>query len=1066
MDARSPATPNTPYGQPSQYKVNVNRQKTRKWVEAKTQNYDGDDWGGMDDEFDEDDAHDTGSAGGRQDYFNQPPQAQRPGRLTAGLRAISNSGPPTPASGSAGSSPSLRPSERIALEKQAAGNRSASGPPALHIQTPNKTPTQPPPQVAGPPGAMGAAASPFPPRKSSMTSQDRPDLASADGRPPRTSSRPESPASAARSPASVTGPPRFIRPSEIYKRMEEEKEKERRSMESAGRPSLDSIGGRSSEDGGGGDTTNNARRRPSFGRNDEGDANRSLRPLESVAERKSEYGFDGLMINPAEPAPPNPEVPTQFQNQNAKVPEPEPEPEPKPEPSIPPPQPPSQSQNQPPTLHQPQATTATQTPAEPVKRYSTSPALPLLSRLSGFGGDFFGGGMDFTSDSPKSSEPPANTSSPTRMEDQPAGDEQSSKQQQKSLGSNQEKPFRPSFPGAWVSETATTPGDMATPGSTTAAAPGDEPTISESPEDAYLKPAPLRTPSPGSASAFSAHDEQHSSRSGRASPANPHYLKATADRSAAQDDATQDTLPERDTQDKAGPHRDMTPIAPLQPRKKSFVVEEAPAQPRNPITRVDTVSTADNQSPLKESDALRDEIMRSLSPVRPSDGHIEPPRDESAARESAYLSDVYGDYWSGEDKPPEVEKPLKQSGLREAEAAPADKDEAADATPRPPAQAAFQPVKTDAALPPIPAAEPEAVRPEVRRERFSWEAGSTSGGVSPAQASPTKQPNTEFTENLTSPISAARREDPTSPGGDGRSSPLLSLPNINFGDSDLSPTVVSAVSTLPPDQDNPTTSDTQSPRSNTTGIQDALSPPPDDGANKHLYPTEDKLLVQSPMSPLSPMEPIPVSDDQEPQRTTSPPPQEPPEGVPLPRSPSPTQPGPSSSGDSGTDDYSKRQSQMAYNMMTLKQVLQLPSPSDRVQKMQETRDHMFALETGLASWLAEMAAQPAHENAMGSYGYALSGDDAELWGTKGGAVRIPLNAPAAGAEGAGEDGVGGGGGVGRTASNSINMGNLVMHSGQAGAKGKELLQSAGKMGKGLLSKGKNKLRERAESKRA
>lgn len=285
---------------------------------------------------------------------------------------------------------------------------------------------------------------------------------------------------------------------------------------------------------------------------------------------------------------------------------------------------------------------------------------------------------------------------------------------------------------------------------------------------------------------------------------------------------------------------------------------------------------------------------------------------------------------------------------------------------------------------------------------------------------------------------------------------------MNFGESDISPTVVSAVSTLPQDQDNPTTSDTQSPRSNTTGDQDAFSPPPD-SANKHLYPTEDKMLVQSPMSPLSPLEPIAMADDEEPQRTTSPPPQEPPEGVPLPRSPSPTQPGPSSSG--GTDE--KRHSQTAYNMMTLKQILQLPSPSDRVQKMRETREHMAALETGLASWLAEMAAQPAHENAMPTYNYALSGDDAELWGTKGGAARIPLNAPAPGADGAGgEDGGGAHPGVGRTASTSINMGNLVMHSGQAGAKGKELLQSAGKMGKGLLSKGKNKLRERAESKRA
>lgn len=945
--------------------------------------------------------------------------------MTAGLRAISNSGPPTPGSGSAGSSPSLRPSERIALEKQAAGNRSASGPPALHIQTSAKAPTQAPPQVAGPPGSMGAATSPFPPRKSSMTSQDRPDLTNADARPPRTSSRPESPASAVRSPASATGPPKFIRPSEIYKRMEEEKEKERRSMESAGRPSLDSIGGRSSEDGG--DATN-ARRRPSFGRNDEGDANRGLRPLDTVAERKSEYGFDGLMINPAEPAPPRPEAPNRNQNQvesrNASV----------PEPSVP-------SQPQPPTLHHPQATNATDTPAEPVKRYSTSPKLPLLNRLSGFGGDFFSGGMGFSSESPKSSEPPTDTSA-TRAGGDAANASQTADD---SLGSSKPKAFRPSFPGAWVSETATTPGDMATPGSFTAAAPGDVPSISESPEDAHLKPAPLRTPSPGSASAFSAHDEQHSNRSGRASPANHQYLKATAERPAARDEDTQDSLQDQDTQNRAEPRRDMTPIAPLQPRKKSFV-EEPPAQPSNPITRVDTVSTADNASPLKESDVLRDEIMRSLSPVRPSDGHTEQPsRDESAARESTYLNDVYGDYWSGEDKPPEVEIPLNQTRSREVEASPAAKDEAEEATPRPPAHAAFEPVTTDAAPPAIPAAEPEpeAVRPGARRERFSWEAGSTSGGASPAQASPTKQPNTESSESLTSPIATTQHKDPTSPGSDGRSSPLLSLPTMNF-DSDISPQVASAVSTLSPGQG-------------------TFSPPPDEGGDKHLYPAEDKMLVQSPMSPLSPMEPIAIRDDEEPQRTTSPPPHEAPEGVPLPRSPSPTQAGPSGG---GMMDDTKRQSQTAYNMMSLKQILQLPSSSDRVQKMQETREHLAVLETGLASWLAEMAGQPAHENAMAAYSYALSGDDAELWGTKGGAVRIPLNAPAPGAEGGGGDGGGPGpGGMGRTASTSINMGNLVMHSGQAGVKGKELLHSAGKMGKGLLSKGKNKLRERAESKR-
>ncbi|KAK2601197.1 hypothetical protein N8I77_010664 [Diaporthe amygdali] len=1046
MDARSPATPNTPYGQASQYKVNVNRQKTRKWVEAKAQNYDGDDWGAEDD-LDEYDAHDTGSAGGRQDYFNQPPQPQRPGRLTAGLRAISNSGPPTPGSGSAGSSPSLRPSERIALEKQAAGNRSASGPPALHIQTPITTQTQPPPQVVGPPGGPAdVAASPFPPRKSSMTRQDRPNLTNPDARPPRTSSRPESPANATRSPASATGPPKFIRPSDIYKRMEEEKEKERRSLESVGRPSLDSLGGRSGDES---DSTN-ARRRPSFGRNDEGDANRSLRPLDTVAERKSEYGFDGLMINPAESAPPKPEVPTQFEPRNASVPEPKSQPEP----SI-------SSQPQPPTLHHPQATLDPGTTAEPVKRYSTSPKLPLLSRMSGFGGDFFSGGLGFTADSPKSSEPPTD-STPTRT-DASGGDDithaprtvndgHSSAPQ--SSEPRQAKPSRPSFPGAWVSETATTPGEMATPGSNIAATSGDVPSISESPEDAHLKPAPLRTPSPGSASAFSAHNEQQLTRSGSTSPANHQYLEATAERPIPQGGPTRDFTLDQDSQDKARARRDMTPIAPLQPRKGSFV-EESSEQPRDHITRVDTVSTADNASPLKESDVLRDEIMRSLSPVRPSDGHMEAPRDESALRESAYLNDVYGDYWSGEDKPPEV--PLKQQDSREPEPTPAAKDEEADATPKPPAHPAFEPVKTDTAPPAIPAAEPEPSMPALRRERFSWEAASNSGGNS-AQPSPTKQATTESPETLTSPVTAARQEDPSSPHGDGRTSPLLSLPTLNFADSDISPQVVSAVSTHPPGQ-GLTASDTQSPQSNTSG-QDVLSPEADEGANRNLYPTEDKMLVQSPMSPLSPMEPIPIPmpDDEEAQRATSPPPAAEPEGVPLPRSPSPTQAG-------GAGE--KRQSQIAYNNMSLKQILQLPSPADRVQKMQETRDHFAALEAGLAAWLADMAAQPAHENAMASYGYALSGEDAELWGTKGGAARIPLNAPAeTGEEGAGGGGAAGAPHVGRTASTSINMGNLVHHSGQAGAKGKELLQSAGKMGKGLLSKGKNKLRERAESKRA
>lgn len=50
----SPVSPQTPAGG-SAYRVNVKRTKTKKWVEAKVQSYDGDDWGGGDYDDDDDD---------------------------------------------------------------------------------------------------------------------------------------------------------------------------------------------------------------------------------------------------------------------------------------------------------------------------------------------------------------------------------------------------------------------------------------------------------------------------------------------------------------------------------------------------------------------------------------------------------------------------------------------------------------------------------------------------------------------------------------------------------------------------------------------------------------------------------------------------------------------------------------------------------------------------------------------------------------------------------------------------------------------------------------------------
>lgn len=1009
----------------------MSRQKTRKWVEAKTQNYDGDDWG-AEDEFDDYDNNDNGPE------LHVPPQ--RPGRLTAGLRAVSASGVSTPLSASSGSATSLRPSERIAFEKQqAALQRSATGPPALHIHTPPRTQTSPIPQIA--------AQSHFPPRKSSIASKERPDLSD---QPTRTGSRPESPTGGVGSPNSATGPSIIIRPADIYKRMGKEKEKERRSSESARRPSLDSVGRNDGE----GEPATQPMRRPSFGVNDGGDGSRGLRPLDTVAERKSEYGFDGLTVNAGGTPPPassNNIGPDTARGSQLGS-----------EPTI-------SSQ---PVLQHPQARKELYTGAEPTKRYSTSPKLPLLSRISGFGGDLFGSSnLGLLTESGKQTNPPAESSpeqpqpsssvagsvteppalkaptpptasaqrtpSPSNrdLEVQPSASEQVVSEP------SQAKPTRPSLPGGWVTET-TTPGEMATPGSEQAVNNHNLSTIDQHPGDVPNGLAPLRTPSPGDRSAGHVGDDGQYNTSGRASPTN----LAAGEPSVVPEEA-RDATAEKHSHDeherKPTSDVDALGIAPLQPRKGS-APDSSPEDFRPPIMRVETYSTLENSSPLKESDFLRDEIMRSLSPARPADGSKELPQDEDVVRESAYLSDVYGDYWSGDDK-------LEAAATSKQEKRNAGDPEPTSTTKEESVITPAQPGYSWASEAPIaaPAAEPETANPGLNRNRFSWEAGREASESAQSPESP---------KEVTSSTLPAEIQELISPLDADLTSPLITLPTLNIDDNGSNSRGVgqrySLAEPLP---------------LSSAGDRDSLAMAPGDRRSSLFsYHTDDKMLMQSPMSPMSPMEPIGLEDneqqaqDQQAARASTPSEATAPEGVPLPRSPSPTKP---------------RSQPAAYNSMTLKQIQQLPTSDDRVLKMRETREHFAELDSGLSEWLADMSSREQHENAMATFNYALSGADAELWGTKGGA-RIPLNAaPASAEEGAGQGAGAGGGGqsqggpngnvgfVGRSASGSVNLGNLVMHSGQAGAKGKELLHSAGKLSKGLLSKGKNKLRERAESKK-
>ncbi|KAI9669087.1 MAG: hypothetical protein M1831_000679 [Alyxoria varia] len=128
----------------------------------------------------------------------------------------------------------------------------------------------------------------FPPRKESLRSKERPSLsnlraAEASG---RASPKQPSPQDDTQESSSGMAQPaiKFVRPADIYRRVDEERERERQSSES-GRPSMESI--------------------ERAGQQSEIDSTSRLKPtLDPVAERRSEYGMDGFpMFDPNLSAP-------------------------------------------------------------------------------------------------------------------------------------------------------------------------------------------------------------------------------------------------------------------------------------------------------------------------------------------------------------------------------------------------------------------------------------------------------------------------------------------------------------------------------------------------------------------------------------------------------------------------------------------------------------------------------------------------------------------------------------------------------------------------------------------
>ena len=299
-----------PANQPISFKTVPGRNRTQKWTQAKANNYDGDDWGGYD-EYDD--------YGGPQEPSyaqQQPQQLHRQSSFDRGVdterrqfssgTAIHDSERYTSPSGSAG---------RI-------GQNDGSPDETRRRMREFSNPGQVPQPLNTPRSPVAPGSVDRPPRKSSLGSP------SPDARPVPAATSPN-----------ADKPSPFIRPSDIYKRMAEEQQRERQSMES-GRPSMDSV----NRDAGSPSLSQNAlppqKSQGSFGRRP------SLGPVSENME--------------AEPAIPEQPMPVNSQRST-----------------------PGAAAIQPAVQSISQPTTA---PEYDLSRPSeTSPRLPPVTRLSGFG---------------------------------------------------------------------------------------------------------------------------------------------------------------------------------------------------------------------------------------------------------------------------------------------------------------------------------------------------------------------------------------------------------------------------------------------------------------------------------------------------------------------------------------------------------------------------------------------------------------------------------------------------------------------------------------------------------
>ncbi|KAK8109582.1 hypothetical protein PG999_007719 [Apiospora kogelbergensis] len=1006
------ASPMTP-GTPTAYQTNINRTKTRKWVEAKVQNYDGDDWG---DDYDDEEEPEE------QPPPTKPTGLRQPGQGAAESTTVTSPYGQAPVPHAVGPRAMPMPSH---VRKTSTGLRTPSGAPPLQVQTqqhqsnvpneqgygsgsgdtsglpssvasaPNRfVADQPSPQqptaarqnpsaatYSGRPEQTGPLMSPsaqtrgrassstqaapnpssarFPPRKSSMSRQDMPDP--ADISRPRSGSRPDSSSGSARpwmeqrtnSPGQTTNaskPLPFVRPADIYRRMEEEKS--RSSLDSS-RPSMDSNDG--------GAMRSPERRRPSFDRDDPAsDTSRGLKTtLAPVAERRSEYGLDRLLANS------NADTAEASRAQ----------------------QPIEGAKN---NYISDEQSRLNKLELQGSRRLSVSPQLPNLSRMSGFGDDFFSGGSTpgttseaqpqyFLEDpnpiagSHGASNAPTAASdlphrAPSLLEGPALGTSLTSKDsagqpasaapaEANTVTPNQKasetsRPSRPSIPGGWVTETTMAGSETPTPMEnsglpTRQLSPPQEETSPVTqfgtedlvPTTAVKQAQPLDTTpkmapqNDGFGGATGKHDQNVANEvapTGPASHAAPLSLPPLQIGNSEDMPHLQRETTSNSTSTGAQPEpspSQFVPTAPLNPRRVETSDGEFVA--RMPPRNL-TMSSIETSSP-DETDRLRDDIMKSLnaSPV-PTGGMLGPSSGSlegaGLTRESTYLSDVYDDYLG-----PAEDKSLQETGR-------AIRDAGKDNPPlfQGPSQTDPEPSSISATTPSAQAPPKIAEAPTFKR-RFSWEGG----GPEEVSTSPTTDTNTPF-------FGADTSQDPVKTSTSSPSVPTTTVDSsaaptpavhINPDNDGTMSHQVSMVSSRGPEGLGVAGLEPPSPVSILSNRKSLASAGIDH--SKRLSLADEKSLMEETSQPPSPphaQHPA-LSPSTEQMTMADPAPSEP--------APAPT-------------------SSLHPQILTWREILSLPTLPMRSEAFEKARVQYSEMDSGLGNWLQHMQGQAEGGNAAGS----------------------------------------------------------------------------------------------------